>query len=76
LLDDDGFGGGTPDDSGEIMEEDASGDGLMINSSRNPSKKGKTVGFDKEVTDKERSKELAKVRARRAAGEAAKAAKN
>ena len=74
MLDDDGFGGGTPEDSGEIMEEDVSGDGLMINSSRNPSKKGKKVGFDKEVTDKEHSKERAKKAARRAAGIAAKAA--
>tara|TARA_B110000285_G_C15139135_1_gene629427 strand:- start:4439 stop:4561 length:123 start_codon:yes stop_codon:yes gene_type:complete len=39
----------------------------MINSSRNPSKKGKNVGFDSEVNDKERAKEVARRKARRAA---------
>ena len=38
-------------------EEDISAD-ILINSSRNPSKKGKNVGFDKEVTDKEYKKQL------------------
>ena len=53
LLDDDGFGGNSEERSAEI-EDEVSRDELMINSSRNPSKKGKNVGFEKEVNDKER----------------------
>jgi len=38
----------------------------LINSSRNPSKKGKNVGFDKEVNEKERQREVARRKALRA----------
>ena len=43
----------------------------MINSSRNPSKKGKNVGFDAEVNEKEKAKEVARRKAIKAAKQAA-----